>query len=82
MDTFERVRGVLVETLHVSPDEVTPEASLKHDLGADSLYMVQIVMGLEDEFGIQIEDEGGPEPVTVRELADSVDAKLGVLVAR
>ena len=57
MATFERVKKVVVEQLDVSEDEVTPDASFVEDLGADSLDVVELVMGLEEEFDVEIPDE-------------------------
>ena len=54
---FEKLRDILVETLGCEPEQVTPEASLTDDLGADSLASVELVMALEDATGIHIEDE-------------------------
>ena len=52
--TYERVKKVLVDRLKVSDDEVTETASFVDDLGADSLDVVDLVMGLEEEFDIEI----------------------------
>ena len=47
---FEKIRNIIVDELGVDAGEVTPEASFKDDLGADSLDLVELVMGLEDAF--------------------------------
>lgn len=65
MTTFERVKKVVVEQLDVNPDEVTVEASFMDDLGADSLDVVELVMGLEEEFEIEIPDEEAEKIATV-----------------
>ena len=57
MSTFDRVKKVVVEQLDVAEDEVTPQASFVEDLGADSLDVVELVMGLEEEFDVEIPDE-------------------------
>jgi acyl carrier protein len=76
MNTFERVKKVLVEQLDVSEDEVTPQASLVDDLGADSLDVVEIIMGLEEEFDIEIPDEDAEKNIsTVQGIVDYVDEK-------
>lgn len=75
MNTLERVKKVLVEQLDVSEDEVTPEASMVDDLGADSLDLVEIVMGLEEEFDIEIPDEDAENIKTVQQIIDYVDEK-------
>ena len=53
---FEKVRDIIVETLGCDAEEVTPEASLSDDLGADSLAAVELVMALEEATGISIDD--------------------------
>ena len=57
MTVEERVRKVIAETLGIEEKKITPESSLTHDLGADSLDAVEVVIKLEDEFGIEIPDE-------------------------
>jgi len=65
-DTAEaRVKEIIVEELGVEPDKVTPEASFVDDLGADSLDTVELVMALEEEFGIDIPDEDAEKMRTV-----------------
>ncbi|HLK59742.1 MAG TPA: acyl carrier protein [Chthonomonadaceae bacterium] len=75
MNTFERVRKVLVEQLDVSEDEVTPTASIVDDLGADSLDVVEIIMGLEEEFDVEIPDEDAEKITTVQQIMDYVEEK-------
>lgn len=75
MNTFERVKKVLVEQLDVSEDEVTLEASIVDDLGADSLDVVEIVMGLEEEFGVEIPDEDAEKITTVHHVVGYIDEK-------
>jgi acyl carrier protein len=53
----QRVKEIIVEQLGVSADQVTPEAKFIEDLGADSLDTVELVMALEEEFGLEIQDE-------------------------
>jgi acyl carrier protein len=76
MSTFERVRKVIVEQLDVSEEEVTPQASFTDDLGADSLDIVELVMGLEEEFEIEIPDEDAEKIQTVQEAVNYIDSKL------
>jgi len=61
----EKVKKIIVEQLGVDPSEVTPEASFVNDLAADSLDIVQLVMALEDAFGIDIPDEEAEKLDTV-----------------
>ena len=63
--TFDRVKKVVVEQLEVSEDQVTPTASFVDDLGADSLDVVELVMGLEEEFDVEIPDEDAEKIATV-----------------
>ncbi len=74
--TLERVRKVVVEKLNVTESEVTEEASFIDDLGADSLDVVELVMGLEDEFGIQIPDEDAEKIQTVKQAVEYIDSKV------
>ena len=67
MSTFDRVKKVVVEQLDVAEDEVTPQASFVDDLGADSLDVVELVMGLEEEFDVEIPDEDAEKITTVQE---------------
>jgi acyl carrier protein len=53
----QRVKDIIVEQLGVKPDQVTPEAKFIEDLGADSLDTVELVMALEEEFGVEVPDE-------------------------
>ena len=53
----QRVKDIIVEQLGVKPDQVTPAAKFIEDLGADSLDTVELVMALEEEFGIEVPDE-------------------------
>ena len=75
MSTFDRVKKVVVEKLEVSEDEVTAEASFTEDLGADSLDMVELVMGIEAEFDVEIPDEDTEKIGTVKDAVEYIDAK-------
>ena len=67
---FEDVKKILVEQLHCDESVVTPEASIKEDLGADSLDILQLLMTIEDEHGIVIPDE---ELATFEKVGDIVN---------
>ena len=54
---FERVQAILAKQLRVDPERVVPEARIKKDLGADSLDILQLLMRIEDQYGITIPDE-------------------------
>lgn len=73
MSTFDRVKKVVVDRLKVSEDQVNMDASFEHDLKADSLDMVELVMGLEEEFEIQIPDEDAEKVTTVKQAVDYID---------
>lgn len=75
MSTFDQVKKVVVEQLDVAEDEVTPNASFVDDLGADSLDVVELVMGLEEEFDIEIPDEDAEKITTVQQAVDYIDEK-------
>ena len=71
----ERVKKIIGEQLGVEEDEVTPEASFVDDLGADSLDTVELVMALEEEFGIEIPDEDAEKILTVGKALDYIKEK-------
>ncbi len=73
-DTFDRVKKIIVEQLGVEENEVTPEASITDDLGADSLDQVELVMAFETEFGIDIPDEEAEKIKTVGDAVAKIDA--------
>ena len=71
---FEKVRDVIVETLGCEAEQVTPEASLTDDLGADSLASVELVMALEEATGVTIEDGALAELKTVGDIINYLNA--------
>jgi acyl carrier protein len=73
-DTFDRVKKIIVEQLGVEESEVTPEASITDDLGADSLDQVELVMAFETEFGVDIPDEEAEKIKTVGDAVQKIDA--------
>jgi len=70
MTVEEQVRKLIVEQLNVTEEECVLEASFVDDLGADSLDLVELVMAMEDHFGIEISDE---ELMKIRTIRDAVD---------
>ncbi|MBI3622307.1 MAG: acyl carrier protein [Nitrospirae bacterium] len=68
----ERVKKIIAEQLGVEEDDVTPEASFVDDLGADSLDTVELVMALEEEFGVEIPDEEAEKILTVQQAVDYI----------
>ena len=65
MAVADKVKSIIVEQLGVDEEEVTPDASFVEDLGADSLDTVELVMALEEEFGLDIHDEDADKFKTV-----------------
>lgn len=73
MADFEKVKSIIVKQLGVDESEVTPEAHFIDDLGADSLDTVELVMALEEEFGIEISDEDAEKIQTVGDVTKFID---------
>ncbi len=67
-----RVIEIIVEQLGVGEDEVTPEASFIDDLGADSLDLVELIMAMEEEFGLEISDEDAEKIQTVQDVINYI----------
>ncbi len=70
---FENVRNALAEQFEVDAESITPETSLIDDLGADSLDVVELIMSLEDLFGITISDEDAAQLHTVSRIVDYLE---------
>ncbi len=68
----EKVKHIIVEQLGVDEQEVKPEASFVDDLGADSLDVVELVMALEEEFGLEISDEDAEKLLSVQHAVDYI----------
>ncbi len=73
----DRVKKIIVDQLGVEEETVTPEASFVDDLGADSLDTVELVMALEEEFGIEIPDEDAEKITRVKEAIDYIEKHQG-----
>ena len=70
---FEKVQKALAKQFEVSPDTITLDTNLIDDLGADSLDVVELIMSIEDEFGVSISDEEAANLVTVQRIVDYVE---------
>jgi acyl carrier protein len=71
----DKVKKIIAEKLSVDLTEVKPEASFVDDLGADSLDLVELIMSMEEEFGVEISDEDAEKIVTVKDAMDYVAAR-------
>lgn len=69
---FEKLRDIIVEVLNVDENEVTMESTFIDDLGADSLDVFQIIMGIEEEFDIEISNEEAEKIVTVGDAVEQI----------
>ena len=76
MSVDEKVKDIIAEQLGVKKDEIKPESSFIDDLGADSLDTVEVVMALEEEFGIEIPDEDAEKITTVGEATKYIEEKV------
>ena len=74
-EILERVKEVLVEQLGVDESEITETASFQEDLDADSLDLVELIMELEDQFGVKISDEDAQGIQTVGQAVDYISAR-------
>jgi acyl carrier protein len=72
----KRVSEIIVEQLKVSPEEVTLEASFIDDLGADSLDLVELIMAMEEEFGLEISDEDAEKIQTVQDAVNYISEHM------
>ncbi|MBL7158247.1 MAG: acyl carrier protein [Candidatus Omnitrophica bacterium] len=72
----EKIKSVIAEQLGVKPEEVTETAKFVEDLGADSLDTVELVMALEEEYGVEIPDEDAEKLTTVGEAIKYIEEKL------
>lgn len=69
---YQKLKAMVADRLHVSEDEITPQSSFVEDLHADSLEVVELIMALEDEFGLSIPDEDAEKIVTVQDALDYI----------
>lgn len=69
---FEKLQGIIAEVLNIEPEEVTMAATFVDDLGADSLDIFQIIMGIEEEFDIEIDNDDAEKIVTVGDAVEQI----------
>lgn len=69
---LEKLKKIIVEVLNVDQDEITEDTTFIDDLGADSLDIFQIIMGIEEEFDIEIPNEAAEKIVTVGDAAEAI----------
>ena len=70
---FETVRDTLAEQFEIDPSEITMDTNLIDDIGADSLDVVELIMSLEDNYGIRISDDDAANLITVRKIVDYIE---------
>jgi len=75
MSLFEEIRDVVSEQLDVKPEKIEAQSSFIDDLGADSLDTVELVMALEERFGIEISDEDAEKMQTVSDVVKYIETK-------
>lgn len=69
---FEKLRTIIADILNIGEDEITEESTFVDDLGADSLDIAQIMMGIEDEFGVEIPSEAAEGIVSVGDAVEQI----------
>jgi len=77
-ETYERIKGIIVELLGVDAAKVTPEARFREELEADSLDLVELIMAFEEEFGGEISDEDAQKITTVGQAVDYISTRMVV----
>ena len=73
---FEKLQGLIAEVLNIEPEDVTMAATFVDDLGADSLDIFQIIMGIEEEFDIEIPNEAAEQIVSVGDAVEQIKNAL------
>ena len=69
---FEKLQAIIADVLNVPKDDITPETTFVDDLGADSLDIFQIIMGIEEEFDIEIDNDEAEKISTVQDAVDQI----------
>ena len=73
--TIDKVKDIIAKQLSVKPEEIKNDSNIAEELGADSLDLVEILMSLEDEFGISIPDEAIPQIKTINDVVAFIEKK-------
>ena len=76
-EIFEKIKKIIVDLLQVAEDNVTLESNFIDDLGADSLDLVELIMGIEEEFNIEIPDGEAEKVVTVGDVVEYIKENVG-----
>ena len=76
MREFEKLQNIIAEVLNIEPEEVTMTSTFVDDLGADSLDIFQIIMGIEEEFDIKIPDDAAENIVSVGDAVEQIKNAL------
>ena len=69
---FEKLQDIIADVLNVQKEEIKPETTFVDDLGADSLDIFQIIMGIEEEFDIEIDNDEAEKIVTIQDAVDQI----------
>ncbi|QLA15271.1 acyl carrier protein [Desulfolutivibrio sulfoxidireducens] len=75
MSVAEKVKEIIVDQLGVEEKEVTPDAKFVEDLGADSLDLTELIMAMEEEFGVEISDEDAQQILMVKDATNFIEKK-------
>lgn len=71
---FEKVQAIIAEGLNISKEQITMDTHLVDDLGADSLDAVELIMALEDEFGLEVDDDAAQSMKYVKDLVNYIES--------
>ncbi|HJX02202.1 MAG TPA: acyl carrier protein [Candidatus Humimicrobiaceae bacterium] len=74
MGNFDKLKEVLIEVLGAKDEDIKAESKFVDDLGADSLDLVELIMALEDKFGVEISDEDAEKIISVKDTLDYIEA--------
>ena len=74
---FEKIKKIIAEVLNIDEDDITPESTFIDDLGADSLDIFQIIMGIEEEFDIEMPQDEAEKISTVKDAVDKIKESVG-----